>query len=939
MGRMCSVPGCTSNYRSNKEGTISTFSFPSDKERREKWIRAIHRADFVPGKYAYVCIKHFSEDHIIRVDTAKRPDGTILTIPRTKPKLTNDALPTIFAGQPSYMSQPTPMKRKSPEDRREQILQNDELNFQVWCQQDKIADYEDLMGKLKNINLLEFSSKIDVEYVVFYKLETKDIPFVMVSLKFFKDLSVQVCLNGCKIPSEKYRWILGDSLLCTTCSTLESLLSHLNAFNNSCTSLDTDTKLNNLCSTMDDYISELLNSDHDNALPLIQKLKFLKEQLELCVCTQPKYSSETFLWASSLFFSFPGAYVQMRNSCILTLPHPSYLRRLGADMKSEVGLKASQINYLKEKSKCLKPHERIVNVLFDEIHIMQKVTYRGGRLEGFSETHDIANKIQAFMLTSLFSANEDIIALYPVKSLHAEELKKLTLQVLKVLYECGYVVLSLICDNNRMNRNTFKFLCGDTIKTFINNPFNPTEKIFLLFDTVHLFKSVRNNWLNQGNEEQSFIFPYIEDTRIVLSANLKDLKVLHLSEESSLVKLAPSLSKKVLYPSSIERQNVSLAVRLFDEKNIVALQTFFKDQCLVGSAEFIKTILSWWKIVNVGTPETGHRLRDPFREPIRSAGDENVTFLKKFSEFLLSWQCLTVETSAKHTGKLTQDTFLSLKHTTETIISLIDYVFQTFKDCKYLLLRKFQTDPLEARFGRYRQMSGSCYHVSVSQVLESEKRLKIMSVLKLKSSSCGEFSLKDFSLNFNESLKEVTYNEDLHLAITKSRHVEIDSNTASVLFYIAGYVSHSILKYMKGCIYCKHMIAVEKELTTEGLQDERNSYLLNLCRGGLKQPTDFIYVIVVEGFTLFQTLISSEFENTFLNGGNHRAIFMNILEMKIEEMGINFSDKCTCGVETMVIVRKVCHVLGNIFVNNYTKVINNNTLCTNKHKIMTFTSQ
>lgn len=934
---MCSVPGCTSNYHSNTEGSISTFSFPSEIERRQKWIRAIHRADFVPGKSACVCIKHFSESDIIRIDSVKRPDGSILTLPRKYPKLTSNALPTIFPGQPSYLSQPTPAKRKSPEERREEILQKDEMNFRIWCDKDKIVKFEDLVGKLKDINLLQFSSKIENEYVVLYKLETEDIPSVMVSLKIFKDLSIQVCLNGCKIPSQKYIWVLGDSLLCTSYSILESLLSHLNAFNNSYTPLDANSKLNNLSSAMDDCITELLDSN-DDTLSLI-KLKFLKEQLELSVCKQPRYSSETFLWASLLFFSFPGAYAYLRNSSVLTLPHPSYLRKLSADMKSEEGLKASQIHYLKEKSKCLKPHERIVNVLFDEIHIMQKVTYRGGRLEGFSEAHDIARRIQAFMLTSIFSENEDIVALYPVKSLNAEELKKLTLQVLKVLHECGYVVLSLICDNNRVNRNSFHLLCDGDIKPYIDNPFNPTEKIFLLFDSVHLFKSVRNNWLNQANDEQSFIFPYIEDPKLILCANLKDLKDLHFSEETSIVKLAPSLSKKVLFPSSIERQNVSLAVRLFDEKNIVALSTFFKDQCIVGSAEFIKIILSWWKIVNVGSPETGHHLRDPLRKPIRSSEDENVKFLKAFVQFLQLWQNLSVKTSPKHTGKLTNDTFFSLKHTTEAYIILVAYVFETFKDCKYLLLRKFQTDPLEARFGRYRQMSGSCYHVSVSQVLESEKRLKIISILKLKSSLYGEFSLHDFSLNLNESSKEIPFNENLLVAIEKSRYVEIDTNTACVLFYIAGYISHSILKYVKGCTKCKEVIALDKELTTQGLQDERNSYLLNLCRGGLKQPTDFIYLIVVEGYTLFQTLISSEFENEFLNGTNHRAIFMNILEIKIEEIGVNFSDKCTCGVDTLAIVRKVCHILGNIFGNNYSKIMNNNTLSANKRKIMSFSTQ
>ena len=61
-----------------------------------------------------------------------------------------------------------------------------------------------------------------------------------------------------------------------------------------------------------------------------------------------------------------------------------------------------------------------MNVLFDEIHIKPKLEYRGGRLVGAAtEQKLIANKIQAFMLTSLYSKNQDVIALYPVKQISA----------------------------------------------------------------------------------------------------------------------------------------------------------------------------------------------------------------------------------------------------------------------------------------------------------------------------------------------------------------------------------------------------------------------------------------------------------------------------------------------------------------------------------------
>ena len=54
---------------------------------------------------------------------------------------------------------------------------------------------------------------------------------------------------------------------------------------------------------------------------------------------------------------------------------------------------------------------------------------------------------------------------------------------------------------------------------------------------------------------------------------------------------------------------------------------------------------------------------------------------------------------------------------------------------QFVLLGKFQTDNLKARFGQYRMLSGSNYLMSVNEVLQTEKKLKDHSLLKLYSNS------------------------------------------------------------------------------------------------------------------------------------------------------------------------------------------------------------
>ena len=65
----------------------------------------------------------------------------------------------------------------------------------------------------------------------------------------------------------------------------------------------------------------------------------------------------------------------------------------------------------------------------------------------------------------------------------------------------------------------------------------------------------------------------------------------------------------------------------------------------------------------------------------------------------------------------------------------------------FVLTRKFQTDDLESRFGHYRQMSDRNRLVSIQEILESETKIKINSMLKLYAAD-GEITIKDFLLIF-----------------------------------------------------------------------------------------------------------------------------------------------------------------------------------------------
>lgn len=580
-----------------------------------------------------------------------------------------------------------------------------------------------------------------------------------------------------------------------------------------------------------------------------------------------RYSPELLIWSCTMYYSFPAAYKFLRSTDSLILPHMSYLKKICCNSAvGRSGINEAHMRYLSEKLKMLKEDDKLINILFDEIYVKPEVTYKSGKLEGMSAT-DVtqpATTILAVMYTSVLSKNKDVIGLFPIQNLTANYLSDLIQKIVKDLTLMGYEILTLISDNNKVNKKTFDILCGGNFQSKFINKHN-SKPIFILFDTVHLFKSIRNNWLNQKDCEQTLHIPYFEQPKDVdgntncLSSKVIHLRNLYFREQAQVIKLAPALNKTVLNPTGIQRQNVLLCVKLFDEKNISALR-IKKDEfnsSVTGTISFMETIVTWWKIVNCKTPLKGKHSRDIYSEPVSSIEDERFIFLKKFAVWLCRWNDMEIKNVDKRHGKLTDQTQHALLHTTETLMLLCKYLIE---DCnfKYVLLGKFQTDPLEGRFGQYRQMCGGSYHVSVTQVLESEKKIKVLNFLKLKSTAKGNFEIRKVFSNLNEVEFNDISNEFINRTYEEiDRHVDaldISKDEHMILIYIGGYIVNS-LKSKISCETCAKSLTFDKELQVES-KKEALLYLDDLDRGGLKVPKDFVVDILVAMCKICQVLIS-----------------------------------------------------------------------------------
>ena len=106
-----------------------------------------------------------------------------------------------------------------------------------------------------------------------------------------------------------------------------------------------------------------------------------------------------------------------------------------------------------------------------------------------------------------------------------------------------------------------------------------------------------------------------------------------------------------------------------------------------------------------------------------------------------------LETSVPHPSDNTRKGFVTFDFV--HILKSIRNNWLNQKDIRrfnYLLTSFLQTDPLEHHFGLYLMMSGSNYHISYLQILETERRLKLSNILKIFASQqdFGLYSIQTF---------------------------------------------------------------------------------------------------------------------------------------------------------------------------------------------------
>ena len=155
---------------------------------------------------------------------------------------------------------------------------------------------------------------------------------------------------------------------------------------------------------------------------------------------------------------------------------------------------SNTLGNFKEKQKWCK-------LLIDEVHIKPAIRYRGSHLIGsaIDDPSKAARTALTIMICPLMGAPVFVARILPIYSINHKLLYDAISKIISIIHEFSGRVFLVMTDNllaNVMCFKTFHDEYGSLNQYSIVHPC-PNETfsvLFLLYDLVHLFKNIYNNW-------------------------------------------------------------------------------------------------------------------------------------------------------------------------------------------------------------------------------------------------------------------------------------------------------------------------------------------------------------------------------------------------------------------------------------------------------------
>lgn len=436
-----------------------------------------------------------------------------------------------------------------------------------------------------------------------------------------------------------------------------------------------------------------------------QKALLLHDLVINYSAVKPKYSEASMRECILLHHISPRGYMHSKKR-LFNLPCRNTLKKYLGSSVTSIGVNNLIKERLTQEIDTLKePYEKFSSLIIDEMAIQPKCQYDRGTdtVFGFTSREEkkvLANRLLCFVLSGLSTSYRIPCAYFFTKNLSGKLLFELTLEVIKEVEKCGFLIVRVVTDNHKSNVVLFKKLSQGSMKPSVPHPCDESRLLFLSFDPCHIIKNLRNQFLDK---EMSGKYSFISGEYV---------KKVYELQKNETIKPVRFLTRKHVYPNNLEKMNVLRAVQIFSNPVIATIE-FLKDNSFahpkahlfsesMDTIEYMKNIQKWFNIHDVSNRTLGVHSKNSDKEQFLKITDERLNWLDK--DFPAYLQEVKDESKKCQKDFISNETYQALTLTTLSTVECVKYLLNN--GFYYVLTRKFSSDPVESLFSSIRAMNG-----------------------------------------------------------------------------------------------------------------------------------------------------------------------------------------------------------------------------------------
>jgi hypothetical protein len=409
----------------------------------------------------YVCASHFDCEWV-QISGGRRPKGP----------------PTIFSNVPkSCLKQCQTNSRRTC---RSSSSVRSNYEAKVLLDTDKIENFQNFANKLVN-KYPHYSVKVNAEKISMFKVNESGsrvleyLSFREVKSPFGFLHLLKAERDGYEVPKKNF--ILQKNSLLNRWSQLDGILEAIRSY---------------VVSSSDHLGKIMQEMDQMTDVHHLPNFQFLQSQLQMLLMPKNNfhYCKHVLILASELLCVSPAAYRLLRRSGAINLPNEQHIRNLMSCSYQDQNLPVVFND--------LKPEQRLLNLLFDEVKLKSELCYTAGHVVGLATNNSelLATSAVTFEAVCHYGGPRFILRVYPVAKINMHQLQELLLDTVELVNKCGGKTVSLICDNCPLNQGVYKALGGPGAVSLPNGDqvfsFTITCTYLKTYETIGSQRPIRN---------------------------------------------------------------------------------------------------------------------------------------------------------------------------------------------------------------------------------------------------------------------------------------------------------------------------------------------------------------------------------------------------------------------------------------------------------------